>query len=152
MPKKALSVTLDAANVAWLKGRAQLSGGNVSDALDKVVTLARTGGGAPPARAADLGVALFDVTYQVLIVVSLLVRAGRGGLKVAPAAFFNTLFLNPCYQAIDLTAEQVFAAEELRINRDPFDGLIAAAAVVLGLPLITRDRDLTASKAVKVIW
>ena len=66
--------------------------------------------------------------------------------------FFNTLFLNPCYQAIDLTAEQVFAAEELRINRDPFDGLIAAAAVVLGLPLITRDGDITASKAVKVIW
>jgi hypothetical protein len=45
MPKKALSVTLDQANVAWLKGRAQLSGGNLSDALDKLVTHARTGGG-----------------------------------------------------------------------------------------------------------
>ena len=46
MPKKALSVTLDQANVAWLKGRARLAGGNVSDALDKLVTHARTGRGA----------------------------------------------------------------------------------------------------------
>ena len=45
MPKKALSVTLDQANVVWLKGRARLSGGNLSDVLDKVVTYARTGRG-----------------------------------------------------------------------------------------------------------
>ena len=43
MPKKAVSVTLDAANVLWLKGRARVSGGNVSDALDKLVTSARMG-------------------------------------------------------------------------------------------------------------
>ena len=46
MAKKALSVTLDQANVAWLKGRARLAGGNFSDALDKLVTQARTGRGA----------------------------------------------------------------------------------------------------------
>ena len=45
MPKKALSVTLDTANVVWLKGRARLAGGNLSDALDKLVTHARTGRG-----------------------------------------------------------------------------------------------------------
>jgi hypothetical protein len=44
MPKKAVSVTLDEANVLWLKGRARLSGGNVSDVLDRVITQARTGG------------------------------------------------------------------------------------------------------------
>jgi hypothetical protein len=44
MPKKAVSVTLDEANVMWLKGRARLSGGNVSDALDRMITQARTGG------------------------------------------------------------------------------------------------------------
>lgn len=43
MPKRAVSVTLDAVNVLWLKGRARLSGGNVSDALDKLVTSARLG-------------------------------------------------------------------------------------------------------------
>ena len=44
MAKKAVSVTLDDANVRWLKGRARISGGNVSDALDKLITQARTGG------------------------------------------------------------------------------------------------------------
>jgi hypothetical protein len=44
MPKKAVSVTLDEANVLWLKGRARMSGGNVSEALDRLVTQARTGG------------------------------------------------------------------------------------------------------------
>lgn len=44
MPKKAVSVTLDELNVLWLKGRALMSDGNVSDALDKLVTAARTGG------------------------------------------------------------------------------------------------------------
>ena len=44
MPKKAVSVTLDIANVLWLKGRARMSRGNVSDALDKLITQARTGG------------------------------------------------------------------------------------------------------------
>lgn len=43
MPKKALSVTLDEANVLWLKGRARITRGNVSDALDKLVTQARVG-------------------------------------------------------------------------------------------------------------
>lgn len=38
-----MSVTLDAVNVLWLKGRARMSGGNVSDTLDKVVTSARLG-------------------------------------------------------------------------------------------------------------
>ena len=47
MAKKAVSVTLDEANVLWLKGRARLSGGNVSEALDMVVTQARTAGKTP---------------------------------------------------------------------------------------------------------
>ena len=43
MGKKALSVTLDSDNVLWLKGRAKLAGGNVSETLDRVITQARTG-------------------------------------------------------------------------------------------------------------
>ena len=101
---------------------------------------------------AEEGAALIYVPMAVLLEVTFLHRAGRGGLRVPPTVFFNTLFTNPCYQAIDLTSEQVFAAEELRINRDPYDALIVAAALVLGLPLMTRDADIVASKAVKVIW
>jgi hypothetical protein len=55
MPKKAMSVTLDEANVLWLKGRARISGGNVSEALDRVITQARTGGKASGAWTSLVG-------------------------------------------------------------------------------------------------
>ena len=42
--------------------------------------------------------------------------------------------------------------EEMRINRDPFDMLICAAARDLELPLISRDGDIRSSGAVRVIW
>jgi len=59
---------------------------------------------------------------------------------------------NPAYQPLDLTAEEIFIADEIRINRDPFDGLICAAALLLGLPPVTRDADIRSSGKVKVIW
>jgi hypothetical protein len=67
MPKKAMSVTLDVANVMWLKGRARLSGGNVSDALDKLITHARTGGGVPLAAANSSVVGMVDLSDDPLL-------------------------------------------------------------------------------------
>jgi PIN domain nuclease of toxin-antitoxin system len=103
-------------------------------------------------RAADEGRALVYVPMAVLIEVAFLARAGRGGLRVPPSAWFERLFQNPAYQPFDLTSEQVFAAEELRFNRDPYDALIVSAAHVLGLPLMTRDLAIVESKTVKVLW
>jgi PIN domain nuclease of toxin-antitoxin system len=82
----------------------------------------------------------------------LLARAGRVNLRRSVRDFFADLFSNPAYQPYDLTAEQVFLADELRINRDPFDALICAAARDLELPLITRDADIRSSGAVRTIW
>lgn len=46
MPKKAVSVTLDEVNLTWLRGRARVTArGNLSEAIDRLVTEARTGGG-----------------------------------------------------------------------------------------------------------
>ena len=103
-------------------------------------------------RAAENGTALVYVPVAVVWEVALLARAGRVNLRRSPAAFFSELFLNPSYQPFDLSLEQVFAADAARFNRDPFDALIVAAAQVLGLPLMTRDTDIVASKMVKVIW
>ena len=83
---------------------------------------------------------------------ALLVRAGRINLRRPLRDFFEDLFSNPAYQPLDLTIEQIFTADALRINRDPFDALICAAALTLDLPLITRDADIEHSGAVKVIW
>ena len=51
MTKQAISVTLDADNIRWLKGRAVASGArSVSDLLDQLVTAARRTGSAGPSR------------------------------------------------------------------------------------------------------
>ena len=58
--------------------------------------------------------------------VALLARAARINLRQAPRDFFADLFSNPAYQPYDLTAAQIFDADDLRINRDPFDALRSA--------------------------
>ena len=82
----------------------------------------------------------------------LLARASRVNVRRTVRGFFDDLFSNPAYQPYDLTAAQVFIADETRINRDPFDALICAAAIDLHLPLITRDADIRGAGVVKVIW
>ena len=96
--------------------------------------------------------ALLYVPAAVIWECALLVRVGRIDLRRPLRAFFEDLFSNPAYQPYDLTAEQAFAAEDVRVNRDPFDALVCAAAGALGLPLITRDADIRGSGAVKVLW
>jgi PIN domain nuclease of toxin-antitoxin system len=96
--------------------------------------------------------AIVYVPAAVLWEVGLLARGGRLNLRRTPRDFFADLFSNPAYQPYDLTAGQIFDADELRINHDPFDALICAAARDLGLPLITRDADIGKSGAVRVIW
>ena len=84
--------------------------------------------------------------------VTLLSRAARINLRRSVRGFFDDLFSNPAYQSYALTPAQVFLADEARVNRDPFDALVCAAARALELPLITRDGDIRASGMVKVIW
>jgi PIN domain nuclease of toxin-antitoxin system len=96
--------------------------------------------------------ALVYVPAAVVWEVTLLARAGRFNLRRAPRTFFDDLFSNPAYQPYDLTAAQILDADELRINRDPFDALICAAARALSLPLLTRDSDIEQSGTVRTVW
>jgi len=96
--------------------------------------------------------AILYVPTVVIWEVSLLARVARINLRRTVRAFFDDLFSNPAYHPLDVTPEQVYLADELRFNRDPFDALICAAARSLELPLITRDGDIRGSGAVKVIW
>lgn len=50
MARRALSITLEIDNVAWLKGRAGAAGESVSEMIDRLVTAARQGHGAAQAR------------------------------------------------------------------------------------------------------
>jgi PIN domain nuclease of toxin-antitoxin system len=96
--------------------------------------------------------ALLYVPAAVIWEISLLARASRINLRRPVRAFFDDLFSNPAYHPLDLTPEQVYVADELRFTRDPFDALIVAAARALALPLLTRDADIRASGAVRIIW
>ena len=96
--------------------------------------------------------AILYVPAAVIWECSLLARVSRINLRRTVRAFFDDLFSNPAYQPLDLSPEQVFLADELRFTRDPFDALICAAARTLELPLITRDSDIRASGAVRVMW
>jgi PIN domain nuclease of toxin-antitoxin system len=96
--------------------------------------------------------ALLYVPAAVIWESTLLARAGRVNFRRSVRAFFDDLFSNPAYHPCDLTPEQVFLADDTRINRDPFDALICAAARALELPLLTRDGDIRRSGTVRVIW
>ena len=96
--------------------------------------------------------ALIYVPAAVIWETALLARAGRFNLRRSPRDFFGDLFSNPAYQPYDQTAAQIFDADDLTVNRDPFDALICAAARDLGLPLMTRDADIERSGAVRVLW
>ena len=103
-------------------------------------------------QSAEAGRAVIYVPMAVMWEVTLLARAGKINLRRTPRVFFVDLFTNVAYQPYDLTREQVFDADELRFNRDPFDALIVSAARALELPLLTRDIDIVDSGAVKAIW
>jgi PIN domain nuclease of toxin-antitoxin system len=96
--------------------------------------------------------AIVYVPAAVIWECALLARAGKVHLRRSVRGFFDDLFSNPAYQPYDLTAEQVLTGEEMRLNRDPFDALICAAARDLELPLITRDGDIRSSGLLRVIW
>ena len=96
--------------------------------------------------------AVVYVPAAVIWECTLLARVARINLRRTPREFFADLFSNPAFHPLDLTPEQIFAADELRFTRDPFDMLICAAAQSLSLPLVTRDAQIRASGTVKVVW
>jgi PIN domain nuclease of toxin-antitoxin system len=96
--------------------------------------------------------AIVYVPAAALWETSLLARVGRVDLGRSLRAFAEALFSNPAYQPLDLTTEQVSLADESRPNDDPFDALICAAALDLGLPLITRDGLIQDWGGVRTVW
>ena len=96
-----------------------------------------------------------SITYVPVAVIweiSLLSRVGRIDLRGSLRDFFDDLFGNPAYQPLDLTPEQVYLADAVQPNNDPFDALICAAARSLSLPLISRDAAIQDSGLVQILW
>jgi PIN domain nuclease of toxin-antitoxin system len=100
----------------------------------------------------ERGEAILYIPAAVIWECALLARVARVNLRRSVRSFFTDLFSNPAYQSLDLTSDQAFLADELRFTRDPFDALIVSAAKTIDLPLITRDRVIRESGAVRVLW
>ena len=102
--------------------------------------------------ACEAGQAILYVPAVVIWELALLARAGRVNLRRSVRAFCDDLFSNPAYQPYDLTPDQIFAADDMRFTRDPFDALVCWAAAALSLPLLTCDAQIRESGVVRVIW
>ena len=101
---------------------------------------------------AESGRAVIYVPVVVLVEILELARAGQIRLRVAPTQWIDNLLRLPGFAAADLTPAVVLAAETLHAIPEQNDRMIAATAVELGLPLITRDAEIASLRHVKTVW
>ena len=109
---------------------------------------AKLGKAALEAIRGEESLALSDIS---LLELALLERRGTISLRPNAAAGLDAFAEKLRVLPIDAR----IAAEAVAIalpQRDPFDRVIAATARVLGLTLVTKDRQITEAQVVKTIW
>ncbi|HET9135749.1 MAG TPA: type II toxin-antitoxin system VapC family toxin [Candidatus Kapabacteria bacterium] len=83
-----------------------------------------------------------------------LMRRGRLNIKAPFREFIDDILISYKYVMLDITPAiaDIAASFPPEVNSDPGDRLIAATAVFLDAPLVTADKNLRKSKAIKTIW
>jgi PIN domain nuclease of toxin-antitoxin system len=85
--------------------------------------------------------------------IAFLVRRKRIDLSMDVNDWLEQLQALPNVLLLPMTLEVAVAAANLPDTvRDPSDRLIVAQAILQGLPLVTKDRQITASGLVPTIW
>lgn len=79
-------------------------------------------------------------------------HSNRVALDLPFEAWARAAFASGKYHEAQLTAEIVYAAQRLYSIPERGDRLIAATAIVLDLPLITRDPEIQRAARVECIW
>jgi PIN domain nuclease of toxin-antitoxin system len=129
-------ILVDTHVVVWLAFEPKLLSRNAREAIDD-------------ARRHGDGLAISDIT---LFELAILASKGRIDLDISVESFlqevetrFSVLPLSGriCVRALELPAAY---------PRDPADRLIGATALIEGLSLLTADRAIRRSKAVRTIW
>jgi PIN domain nuclease of toxin-antitoxin system len=95
--------------------------------------------------------ALIYIPPFVLWEVAMLVKVGRIALREEYGDWAEHLLAQPGFDLAEFSASLAATAYRYPFS-DPFDGVIAATAKVMDLPLITRDMEITQSQLVEVYW
>ena len=89
-----------------------------------------------------------DIT---LLEIAMLAKKGRIRLSVSAGEYLRGIQRN--FPPLTIASEIAALAMELELpHGDPFDRIIVASAVHHELPLLTRDRNISASGLVRVVW
>jgi PIN domain nuclease of toxin-antitoxin system len=95
-----------------------------------------------------------SIFLPTIVLVEVAQEFRRGTLR-APGGFshwISALLARQDFIAIDLTVDIVLAAESLYAIPERGDRLIAATALHLGCPLITRDPAIARAAGIQAIW
>jgi len=98
----------------------------------------------------EAGRATLHVPAPVLMELVLLEQLGR--VRGPYAELRVQLGLRAGIRLEPLLPEDVDEARALAVLQDPFDRMIVGTAIRLGLPLLTRDAEITTSRRVKTVW
>jgi PIN domain nuclease of toxin-antitoxin system len=84
--------------------------------------------------------------------VALLVERRRLRLGMSARQWVDTVLSIPRVREVALTALTAVAASSLQMHADPADRFIAATALALGVPLISRDEALKDVADLSIVW
>lgn len=101
---------------------------------------------------ADQGKATVFVPTIVLVEVGELERRGRIRLRGGFTSWTRGLFSREAFRPAELTVEIVLEAQSLHEIPERGDRLIAATAIHLECPLISRDRRIGEMTGIRTVW
>lgn len=101
---------------------------------------------------ADRGQAAIYIPTIVLVEIAEASHRGTVQLEGGFATWCDRLVSSPYFIPVELSVDVVIKAEELYGIKERGDRLIAATAVALNLPLLTRDPSIAEAAGVDVIW
>jgi len=86
--------------------------------------------------------------------IAMLMQKNRIEIDVSYPEFINLVKASNNYIFKGITPEIAELATKLPkdINQDPADRIICATAIINNTPLVTADKNLRASKAIRIIW
>jgi PIN domain nuclease of toxin-antitoxin system len=103
-------------------------------------------------RRAEQGRDVVHVPTVCFFEIALLIERGRIQSNVSFESWYALVGQQPGFRIEPLIWEDVREARALASLADPFDRLITGTAVRIGVPLLTNDDRIHASRLVPVVW